>query len=134
MGDIKDSGGVKPKKSSGSEKRKRHLKIQVRVSEDELAIIQKHADEFSISAPAMLRKLGLGIEPKSLFDKQVVGEVFKVHADLNRVGGLIKLWLSERDTKLPESSGVNVSDLQSLVGRVRSVSDEIRNVISGLKV
>lgn len=120
-----------PRKSS--ENRKKTLTIQVRVTPEELATIQHHAESFGLTPPTMLRKLGLGIEPKSIYDKRVVKEIFQTRADLNRVGGLIKLWLSERETKLPHSSGVSVSDLQSLVGKVRSVSDEIVNALGGLK-
>ena len=43
-----------------------------------------------------LKTLGLGYEPKSLLDAERVGELLKACGDLGRLGGLLKLWLSER--------------------------------------
>lgn len=46
---------------------------------------------------AYARNLCLGYEPKSVAKAQAIRELIKVNADMGRVGGLLKLWLSEPD-------------------------------------
>ena len=44
---------------------------------------------------SFLRNLGKGYEPKSAFDKEAIIQLAKLHADQDRLGGLLKLCLSE---------------------------------------
>ena len=78
----------------GSEKRQRSKHIMVRVSPDELALLNNLASQCDLSVPAYLRTLGLGHTPTSTVDHQAVLALAHLHADLGRVGGLFKLWLS----------------------------------------
>lgn len=50
-----------------------------------------------LSMSAYARNLCLGYEPKSVAKAQAIRELIKVNADMGRVGGLLKLWLSEPD-------------------------------------
>ena len=119
-----------PKKRSDS--RKRNLKFQVRVDEEEFDAIKALASNCGLSAPDLLRRLGLGHEPKSVIDQKAFLEVLKLHADMNRVAGLIKLWLSERETKLPSSLGIGVDELRSTVSEIRRLSEEVKNTAKRL--
>jgi len=42
------------------------------------------------------------------------------------------LWLSERETKLPESSGLTVADLHTVLNEIRHTSAEVRAVAKSM--
>lgn len=79
----------------GTETRKRTTHIMVRVSPDEKKAIKKAAAFCDLSAPAYMRELGLAYEPKSNIDIQAFEKLAQLHGDLGRVGGLLKMWLSD---------------------------------------
>ena len=74
--------------------RKASTPIVVRVTPDEKRGIDEMARTTGNSTSAYLRKVGLGYEVKSVLDFEGVGELAKVSGDLGRLGGLLKLWLS----------------------------------------
>lgn len=66
-------------------------------SEEEFEAIRQKAEQLRLSMSAYARNLCLGYEPKSLAQAQAIRELIKVNADMGRLGGLLKLWLSEPD-------------------------------------
>ncbi len=83
---------TKPKTKS---KRKYKLHLRVPVEEEENEVIKEQAERCGLSAAEYLRKLGLGYVPTSIVDNQKVAELAKINGDLGRLGGLLKLWLSD---------------------------------------
>jgi hypothetical protein len=71
----------------------KHLRVPVREEED--AQIRSQAEKCGISISSYLRTLGLGYEPKSITDNEKVQELVRINGDLGRLGGLLKLWLSD---------------------------------------
>ncbi|MBA2483024.1 MAG: conjugal transfer transcriptional regulator TraJ [Nitrosomonas sp.] len=71
----------------------KHLRVPVREQED--AQIRNQAKKCGISISSYLRTLGLGYEPKSITDNEKVQELVRINGDLGRLGGLLKLWLSD---------------------------------------
>lgn len=63
---------------------------------DQIAL---NAKNVGLSTSAYLLNVGMGYEIKSTLDSQLVGDLVKVNADLGRLGGLLKLWLTD-DKKL----------------------------------
>jgi hypothetical protein len=74
--------------------RKASTPIVVRVNPDEKRAIEEMARTTGNSTSAYLRKIGLGYQVKSIVDYSKVDELAKVNADLGRLGGLLKLWLT----------------------------------------
>ena len=75
-------------------------KIRVQIclrTEEEFNLIRQKAAQVRLSMRAYARNLCLGYEPKSVAKAQAIRELIKVNADMGRVGGLLKLWLSEPD-------------------------------------
>jgi hypothetical protein len=70
--------------------------IKVYVSADERRRVAKRAAACDLSLSSYLRRLGVGQAPKSTIDAQAVLSLVKVNADQGRLGGLLKLWLSDR--------------------------------------
>ena len=121
-----------PTRKPRSNQRRRQRRIEVRVSDDECEAITRAAENCGISTPEYLRRLGLGYEPKSVVDERAFLEILRLHNDLNRVGGLIKLWLAERETRLPESAGISVGDLRSVLDELRKISGAVKRTVASL--
>ncbi|HGU7323855.1 TPA: conjugal transfer transcriptional regulator TraJ [Legionella pneumophila] len=75
-----------------SRKYVRRLRIPVYPEEEQ--IIKANAAKAGLSTAVYLRRLALGYELHSVIDKQYVIELSKINADLGRLGGLLKLWLT----------------------------------------
>ena len=74
--------------------RRNNQPIRVWVTLEEKAGIAEMAHSTGNSTSAYLRKVGLGYEVRSVLDYERVGDLAKVNGDLGRLGGLLKLWLS----------------------------------------
>ncbi len=70
----------------------RHLRVPVLPDDEE--IIKTKAKALGLSTAEYLRRLGLGFEPASMVDYQAVMGLAKVNGDQGRLGGLLKLWLT----------------------------------------
>ena len=102
----------------GSETRRREQKIFVRVSEYELAEISERASAYDLSNPAYLRSVGLGHEPpKSTLDSQHILELAKINGDIGRLGGLLKLWLLEKEG---HAKSLNIPELMIELKELKS--------------
>ncbi len=75
--------------------------IKVRVLPDEKATIEALAQSTGLSASSYLRIVGLGYQPRSVLDLERVRDLVRINGDLGRLGGLLKLWLSD-DARLAE--------------------------------
>lgn len=70
----------------------RHLRVPV--LPDEEKEIKGNAAKAGLKTAEYLRRLGLGYEIHGVIDKQHVIELAKINADLGRLGGLLKMWLT----------------------------------------
>lgn len=75
-----------------SRKHVRRLRIPVHPEEEH--IIKENAAQAGLATAVYLRRLALGYEIKSAIDQQHIIELSKINADLGRLGGLLKLWLT----------------------------------------
>ena len=80
--------------SQTKQTRKGHTPINVWVTPDEKASIAASARQSGHSASAYLKLLGLGYAPKSIVDHNEVERLAKINGDLGRLGGLLKMWLT----------------------------------------
>jgi predicted transcriptional regulator len=69
--------------------------VSFRVDEDCLARLDALVQQTSYSRAEVLRRCLVGAPLKSTVDAQALTEVARVHADLNRIGGLLKLAIRE---------------------------------------
>lgn len=96
--------------------RERQRPLRVVVSVEERAEIQTRARATGLSVSAYLRALGLGHEPRSVYDLAAVDTLAQVNGDLGRLGGLLKLWLGERP-----GQGARIADVESLLRHTREL-------------
>ena len=88
--------------------------LQVIVTDAERAEIKARAAAASLSVSAYLRAAGMGATFRSAASShEQVAALAKVNADQGRLGGLLKLWLSERP-----GHGAAARDVRALLDRI----------------
>jgi hypothetical protein len=100
--------------------------IKVWVLPVEKASIEAAAASHSMSSSNYLRTLGLGYPITSTIDQKAVLELMKINADLGRLGGLLKMWLSN------EERAINLDRITTLVGRIEGLRDLMETKIESL--
>ncbi len=95
--------------------RQRIRRFQVLLLPSEAVAIKSNAANCSLSVSAYLRDLGLHYRPKSNVDADAVMEMFKVNGDLGRLGGLLKMWLTNEERLKPEQINSLLDDIKSIL-------------------
>jgi hypothetical protein len=109
----------------GTQRRRRDATpIYVRVSAAEKAQLQAIAEACSCSVPALLRHTALGHQVKSTLDHQAVMELSRLRGDLGRMGGLLKLWLTQDDRWV--ESGVDKVEIRELVEQLQDLQAQLK--------
>lgn len=106
------------------ERRDRLHPIKVYVSARERSEIEHRANAVKLPPSTLMRSLALGFEPKSAFDKEAIATLIKLHADQGRLGGLLKLWLTER-----KGQGMNASNVRSVLQQIESLQLELAHIV-----
>jgi predicted transcriptional regulator len=91
--------------------------VSFRVDEDDFARLDALARQTSCSRAEVLRRCLQGVRLKSTPDAQALAAVSRVHADLNRVGALLRLAIRE-----------GVGDRSSYYGLNVELRDAVRQV------
>lgn len=73
---------------------------------EEREIIEERAKQAGLSVSAYMLNTALGSPIKSMVDLQKVDDLLRINGDLGRLGGLLKLWLTndERAAKFGEAT------------------------------
>jgi hypothetical protein len=111
-----------------NETRKGSNPIRVWVTPDEKAAIEANARQTGHSTSAYLRFLGLGYAPKCITDNERVLELAKINGDLGRLGGLLKLWLTN-DARTAQF-GDNV--IRSALARIEDTQVQMVEVMKSI--
>ena len=74
--------------------RKDHQPIKVYCFPEERETIDQQARSTGLSKSSYLLRVGMGYPIRSIVDHHQVEELVKINGDLGRLGGLLKLWLS----------------------------------------
>ncbi len=80
---------------SGRARKPKSRMISFRVDGDDFSRLDAFAQQTSYSRGEVLRRLLRTARLESTVDAQALTEVSRVHADLNRIGGLLKLAIRE---------------------------------------
>lgn len=109
------------------------LPIKVYCTSVERQMIIGKAEQCHLSASRYLRTLGLGFPIKSLIDCRAVEELMRINGDLGRLGGLLKLWLTN-DEKLRLENKIILrqkilATLHEILANQTVVRDTIRQVM-----
>jgi len=108
---------------------KRDKKLRVPVLPVEEIAIKSKAQESGLTVAEYLRNLGLGYSVPSVIDNRQVDTLLKINADLGRLGGLIKLWLTnDKRSKL-----IGKSQLHRTLDSIRNTQSAMLDVIMKLR-
>ncbi|HMW21720.1 MAG TPA: conjugal transfer transcriptional regulator TraJ [Nitrosomonas sp.] len=114
-------------KTIGKERRDKKLRVPVLPIEE--AEIKGKAMDAGLPVAEYLRNLGLGYQVPSIVDSRQVDSLLKINGDLGRLGGLIKLWLTnDKRTKL-----IGKSQLHLTLDSIRNTQSTMLDVIMKLK-
>lgn len=102
--------------------------IKVYVTESERAAIEVNASACAVTVSAYLRTLGSGYEPKSMLGQKAILSLIGVVADQGRLGGLLKLWLTER----PDGGALTL-EVRRLLRQIEGVQENLRAVVKELR-
>lgn len=83
--------------------------IGVRCSADEYKKIKAVADTCGLKPATYLRQRGIGYKPRTRVTQRAILAVAKAHADMNRLGNLLRLWLKD-DIRSIEAEQLNIVD------------------------
>jgi hypothetical protein len=74
--------------------RRNSTPIKVYVTPEERSAIERNAKACALSASKYLCNVGCGHLPKDKLDQKAILDLMDASADLGRLGGLLKMWLS----------------------------------------
>lgn len=108
--------------------RKNSPPIKVYCLPDERAAIQAKARDAGLSASAYLLTVGQGYRIQGITDYERVQELARINGDLGRLGGLLKLWLTndERTAQFGEAT------LRAVLSKIEDTQDEMVTVMRAI--
>lgn len=117
---------MKKDEKQSSRIRRQHLRVPVFPEEKEE--IESLARQAGLSVARYLREVGQGYEIKGITDYEHVRELARINGDLGRLGGLLKLWLTDdvRTAKFGEAT------ILALLGRIEKTQDEMGRVMKSV--
>lgn len=113
---------------SKSEKRRRKQMILVRVDEEEKRKLQEQAKKCGQSVAGLLRSLALHYPLISRVDQYALDILVKASADLGRVGGLFKLWLTQNSEAKPSLGNRTYESIEALVEEIEKNQREMLEI------
>lgn len=104
-------------------KRKHHLRVPV--FQDEKTLIEEQAKRAGMSVARFLREVGQGYRIGGVVDYEQVRELARINGDLGRLGGLLKLWLTndERTAQFGEAT------IRAVLSRIEASQDQMGQVM-----
>lgn len=112
-------------KSAKHPTRKNGRHLRVPVLPDEEGAIKAKAASAGLSVAEYLRCVGMGYHVSGIVDYKYVRELARINGDLGRLGGLLKLWLTndERTKQFGEST------IKGVLSRIESTQNEMSKVM-----
>ena len=108
--------------------RKRRHHLRVPVFPEEKSEVERQARQAGLSVARYLREVGQGYQIKGVVDYEQVRELARINGDLGRLGGLLKLWLTD-DAR---TAAFGVSTIRSLLWRIESTQEEMGQVMKSV--
>lgn len=110
-------------KTHPTHRTKPHIKVYCRPEIREA--LGKKAKATGLSRSTYLLQVGMGYPIRSMVDHQQVEELARINGDLGRLGGLLKLWLTQ-DLRV---DGVGDSAIRAALRRIESTQSQMVHII-----
>ncbi|ECZ2944989.1 conjugal transfer transcriptional regulator TraJ [Salmonella enterica] len=112
--------------TEATRKRRRHLRVPV--FPEEAASIEENAKRAGMSVARYLREVGQGYQITGIVDYEHVRELARINGDLGRLGGLLKLWLTN-DVRTARFTDATIL---ALLAKIEEKQDELGKVMMGV--
>ncbi|MGB8329840.1 MAG: hypothetical protein WCE62_06910 [Polyangiales bacterium] len=96
--------------------------VSFRVDEHDFGLLDVFARQTSYSRGEVVRRCLRGVRLRSTVDAQALTEVSRIHADLNRIGGLLKLAIREGVSDPSSYHRLNLEFIDSVMDVRRAVN------------
>ncbi len=113
---------------SRSESRKKIAHIQVRATPEEKELLRARAAAFGISMGELCRQTIFNATPRSKTDQFAINSLDTTRADLGRLGGLLKGWLSASFEK-PVPDIQTGDDVVALLRRIEATQARVLEAV-----
>src|SRR5690606_41566756 len=94
----------------------------------ERELIEANAKKAGVSVARFLREVGQGYQVTGVVDYQHVRELVRINGDLGRLGGLLKLWLTD-DAR---TAHFGPATIHALLARIEATQDEMSRVMKSV--
>ena len=108
--------------------RKNSPPIKVYCLPEERELIESLSVQAGLSISTYLREVGQGYRIQGITDVEQVRELVRVNGDLGRLGGLLKLWLSN-DAKV---ANVGVNTILAVLNRIEATQDQMSSLMESI--
>lgn len=116
--------------ATANEKRRTRT-LKVTVFEEEAALIEARAAQASLSVAAYLRTVGQGYElVAGRVDLEAVREMARINGDVGRLGGLIKLWLTNDARARAVGPAILRATLQRIDGCMAQIGEVMLRAVA----
>lgn len=105
--------------------RKNSPPIKVYCLPEERELIEANARRAGVSVARYLREVGQGYQIKGIVDYERVRELARINGDLGRLGGLLKLWLTD-DVR---TAHFGAATILALLRRIEATQDEMSQIM-----
>jgi hypothetical protein len=102
--------------------------IKVYCLPDERNAIEANARATGTSLSSYLLNVGMGYQVRSIVDNQQVEELARINGDLGRLGGLLKLWLT--NDRLTAQFGEET--IRAVLARIEETQDQMISAMTTL--
>jgi len=111
------------KPTPAATRKARHLRVPVLPAEE--AQIKRLAAAAGLPVAAYLRKVGLGYRLQGILDHRRVEELARINGDLGRLGGLLKLWLTNDE----RTAAFGEATIRAVLAKIVDTQDEMHSVM-----
>lgn len=108
--------------------RKSSTPLKVYCLPEEKACIEGNARNAGMSTARFLREVGQGYRVRGIVDYEQVRELARINGDLGRLGGLLKLWLT--DDVRTAKFGMNT--ILRLLERIETTQNQMAEVMRAI--
>lgn len=104
---------------------RREKDLRVPVFPYERERIEANAASVGKKVAPYLRELGMGYEVKGVLDHRRVEELARINGDLGRLGGLLKLWLTDD----PRTAQFGEATIRAVLFKIEQTQAQMQDVM-----
>jgi hypothetical protein len=97
---------------------------------EERAQLQASARAARKSVSTYLLNVGLGYRVQGILDHRRVEDLLRINGDLGRLGGLLKLWLTNDE----RTAAFGESTLRALLAKIEATQNELLDVVRAVLI